>query len=66
MGGEVSETETRMAKRANSKETVEQYEIRLRRTALAIPEEVVRKTLLAIPGRARAAVKEDGGHISMD
>ena len=26
----------------------------------------VRKTLLAIYGRARAVVKADGGHISMD
>jgi len=54
-----------MAKRANSKETVEQYELRLRRAALAVPEEVALKTLLAIPGRARAVVKEDGAHISV-
>ena len=47
-------------------ETVEQYKVRLRRTALAIPEKVVRKTLQSIPGRARAVVKEKGGHIPMD
>ena len=49
MGGGVSAIETRMARHANSKETVKQYEIRLRRTALAVPEKVMRKTLLAIP-----------------
>jgi hypothetical protein len=42
------------------------HKICLRRTALAIPEKVVRKTLQSIPGRAHAVVKEKGGHIPMD
>ena len=60
------EIETRMAKREPAKETVEQYKKRLRRTALAVPERVVRKAVNAIMRRARAVVKEGGGNIDMD
>lgn len=60
------EIERRMSKREPKNETVEHYKKRLRRTALAIPAKVVRKTLQAILPRALAVIKEDGGHISMD
>ena len=56
----------RLAKREPANETVEQYKIRSRRTALVIPGKVVHKILQSIPGRARAVVKEQGGHIPMD
>ena len=61
-----NEIERRMAKREPANETVQGYKIRLRRTALAIPEKVVRKSLQSLPGRARAVVKEQGGHMPMD
>ena len=55
-----------MSKRVYKNEIVEHYKKRLRRTALAVPVKVVGKTLKAILPRARAVIKEGGGHISMD
>ena len=60
------EIERRMSKRVYKNESVEHYKKRLRRTALAVPAKVVGKTLKAILPRARAVIKECGGHIAMD
>jgi len=47
-------------------ETIKGYKARLRRTALAIPEAVVRKAVLDISARAQAAIEADGGDILRD
>lgn len=61
------EVGARMAKQNPPKcESIEDYKARLRRTALAIPERVVRKMLADIPTRAEDIYQNDGGHIARD
>ena len=62
-----SEVQRRMALQKEPRnETIKGYKARLRRTALAIPEAVVRKAVLDIGARAQAAIEADGGDISRD
>ena len=48
------------------KESVSQYKTRLRRTAMAIPEAVIRKAVMSIKTRAKAVVEAKGGDIAAD
>ena len=60
---EVSDrTEKKIVKNENTSE----YKARLRRTALTIPELVVRKMLGSIRPRAQSIYDNDGGHIPRD
>ena len=61
-----SEVEARMKKKDVKGETKVQYLARLKRTALSIPERVVRKMLGAMPARAQSIYDHDGGHIPRD
>ena len=62
-----SEVEARMAKGdLRLKETSAQYMGRLRRTALAIPEAVIRRMLADMKPRAESIYANDGGHIPRD
>ena len=47
-------------------ETVQAYRQRLRRTALRLPEAVVRKAVAGIPARMKAVVEAKGGNIPRD
>ena len=47
----------------SKKETAEEFKVRLRRTALGLPESVVRKAVSDMYRRVRAVFAEDGGHI---
>ena len=47
-------------------ETVEGYKARLKRTALRLPAELVKKVVAGIPKRAAAIVDAKGGNISLD
>ena len=49
--------------RPPKKETVEEYETRLRRAAMGIPKAVVQKAVLDIHVRARAVVIAKGGDV---
>ena len=61
------EVENRMAKQEYPVgETVDSFKARLRRTALAIPEHVVRKMLGAMKHRTKAVYERDGGNIPRD
>ena len=61
-----SETERRMALREPRGETVAQYKARLRRTALALPEALVRKAVAAMRHRARAVIAAKSGNTKCD
>ena len=62
-----AEIERRMSKhRAPRNETQAQYKARLRRTAMNLPEAVVRKAVLSIKARAKAIVEAKGGDIPRD
>ena len=61
-----SEVEARMNKRQGKNETKDQHKARLKRSAMAIPEHVVRKMLGAIPARAQSVYDNNGGHIPRD
>ena len=62
-----SEVQRRMAlKKEPRHETVAGYKARLRRTALAIPEAVIRKAVLSIRKRAQQVFDADGGDIPRD
>ena len=56
----------RMDAKQPPQESVAAYKLRLRRTALALPESVVKKAVMDIPVRAALVVKEQGGHIDKD
>ena len=61
------EVESRMAKQKTpTREPVVAFKARLKRTATAIPESVVRKMLGGIKSRAQSIYDKDGGHISRD
>jgi hypothetical protein len=61
-----SEVQRRMAlKKEPRHETVAGYKARLRRTALAIPEAVIRKAVLSIRKRAQQVFDADGGDIPL-
>ena len=47
----------------NKKERVEEFKVRPRRTALGLPESVVRKAVSDMYRRVRAVFAGDGGHI---
>jgi hypothetical protein len=62
-----SEVQRRMDKgKIPKKESVSQYKTRLRRTAMAIPEAVIRKAVMSIKTRAKAVVEAKGGDIAAD
>ena len=62
-----SEVSSRMdAAGAPRRETLEAYKARLRRTALGIPEAVVRKMLSSMKGRVSSVYESNGGHIPRD
>ena len=62
-----SEVQRRMAlKKEPRHEPVAGYKARLRRTALAIPEAVIRKAVLSIRKRAQQVFDADGGDIPRD
>lgn len=56
----------RMQKNAPKKESLSQYKLRLRRTALALPEKLIKDAVAAIPARAAAVVKAIGNDIPRD
>ena len=61
------EAEARMsAQQAARGEAAEQYEARLHRTAMRIPERVIRKILASIRGRAEAVYAHRSGHTPRD
>ena len=56
-----------MAKQTAPKhETLDGFKARLRRTALAIPEEVIRKMIGSMVWRTQSVYDNDGGHIPRD
>ena len=62
-----AEVQRRMAARTpRGRETMSQYKQRLRRTAMSIPETIVRKAVEALPARAAAVVQAGGGDIARD
>lgn len=62
-----AEIDRRMSKhKAPNNETQIQYKARLRRTAMNLPEAVVRKAVLSIKQRAKAIVEAKGGDIPRD
>ena len=61
------EVERRMSKQAApARETFGHYKARLRRTAMNIPAELIKKALASIPKRAAAIVLAGGGDIARD
>jgi hypothetical protein len=52
--------------KAPKNETADAFKRRLRRTALSIPEKVVRKMLSGMVSRMEAVYQNDGGHIPRD
>ena len=52
--------------KAPKNETADAFKCRLRRTALSIPENVVRKMLSGMVSRMEAVYQNDGGHIPRD
>ena len=59
--------EARMAEHTPKKrETVGAYKKRLRRTALGLPRDLVRKIVLSLPKRMRAVALAKGGDIARD
>ena len=59
--------ENRMDKHTpTANETVEGFKARLKRTALRLPAELVKKVVAGIPKRAAAIVDAKGGNISLD
>ena len=52
--------------KAPKNETADAFKCRLRRTALSIPEKVVRKMLSGMVPRMEAVYQNDGGHIPRD
>ena len=61
------EVERRMNRsKASKNDSLEQFKARLRRTAMATPEDVVRKMLGDIKTRAQSIYDHDGGHIPKD
>ena len=61
------EVERRMTKqKIPSRESIAAYKKRLRRTAMAIPEKVIRRLLADMTVRTQMVFDEDGGHISKD
>ena len=62
-----AEVDRRMALQTSPKnETADQYKERLKRTAMAIPQAVIRKAIMAIKTRAEAVVQANGGDIPRD
>ena len=62
-----AEVEKRMAANAPAgRESAAKYKARLRRTAMGIPADVIRKGVAAIKGRAQAIFEADGGNIPQD
>ena len=62
-----SEVQRRMADQSPpANETVEGYKSRLRRTAMRIPQAVIKKAVLDIRSRARAVAAAEGGDIARD
>jgi len=62
-----AEVDRRMALQTSPKnETADQYKARLKRTAMAIPQAVIRKAIMAIKTRAEAVVQANGGDIPRD
>ena len=47
-------------------ETVDAFKQRLRRTAMAIPEGVIKKMVSAIPRHAQGIYDNNGGHLPRD
>ena len=47
-------------------ETVDGFKDRLRRTALAIPERVIKKMVAGIQKRAQGIYDNEGGHLPRD
>ena len=61
------EIENRLAAQAAPRqETAQGFKARLRKTAMSIPEPVVRKMVQAIKGRAQSIYDHNGGHIPRD
>ena len=61
------EVENRMAEQPQPRrETAAAFKARLRKTAMSIPEPVVRKMLEGMKGRAKSIFDNDGGHIPQD
>jgi hypothetical protein len=60
------EVSNRMEKKRVKNESASEYKVRLRRTALSIPEPVVRKMLGSIRARAKSIYDHSGGHIPRD
>jgi len=60
------EVSDRMEKKIVKNENTSEYKARLRRTALTIPERVVRKMLGSIRPRAQSIYDNDGGHVLRD
>ena len=62
-----NEVQRRMAlKKEPRNESIAGYKARLRRTALAIPEEVIHKAVVGIRTRAQAVIDAKGGDIARD
>ena len=62
-----SEVESRMQAAPQPRnESVDEYKVRLRRTAMRIPTPVVRKMLGSMKARAESVYANGGGHIARD
>jgi hypothetical protein len=55
-----------MVKNAPARESVAAYKTRLRRTAFAIPEDVIRKGIESMKKRCKAVYEAEGGNIARD
>ena len=61
------EVQARMDKqKPPPREGLDAFKARLRKTAMAIPEKVIRNMVQSIKGRAQSIYENDGGHISRD
>ena len=61
------EIENRMAaQKVPKNETIDEYKLRLRRTAMRIPSKVIRKAVSKIPERGRLIALAKGGNIARD
>ena len=61
------EVENRMkAGDPNRPETLDEFKVRLRKTAMSIPQHVIRDGILSVNGRIEGCYKNKGGHIPRD
>ena len=61
-----SEVERRMALQTSKRETVVAYKARLRRTALGLPQAMIRQAILKMKSKAAEVVEASGGDIASD